>query len=475
MTKRKGFSSSSRFGGFLASAAVCSLCFFGGGLGPASLAANEDVPPRPNIVFIMADDLGYHDLGAYGQDRIKTPHLDALAQNGTRFTDVYAGSTVCAPSRSSLITGQHTGHTTIRGNFPATGGVKDVYGNRRLPLPDEDVTIAEVLKQAGYVTGMTGKWGLGEAGTSGEPNLQGFDEWFGYLNQKHAHDYYPTYQWHNGKRVEIEKNQNGGRRAYSHDLHTDFALDFLRDAGAGEEPFFFHIAYQIPHAKYEIPSVAPYEDRDWPASAKVHAAMITRMDRDVGRVLALLDELELSDETIVFFTSDNGAAERWEGIFNSSHPLRGRKRDLYEGGIRVPMIVSGPGIPSGAVSDAPWYFPDVMPTLAELAGVPEAVPQTTNGVSVAKTLQGGEQPELRERAMYWEFFERGFDQAIRLGEWKAVRNGDQPLELYHLPSDIGETNDVANEHPELVASLEERLVKERTPSAAWPSPIDKEE
>lgn len=350
----------------------------------------------------------------------------------------------------------------------------DHFGKRRLPLSADDVTLAEVLKSGGYLTGMAGKWGLGEAGTSGGPHRQGFDHWFGYLNQEHAHGYYPQFQWHNGERVEIVANQDGARGAYSHDLHTDFALRFVRQAAEKEAPFFLYVAYQVPHARYEVPSVEPYDGRDWPADAKVHAAMITRLDRDLGRMMHLLDELGISGKTFLFVASDNGPARRWEGIFDSSFPLRGAKRDLYEGGIRIPMIARGPGIPAGTVSDAPWYFPDILPTLAELAGVPEAVPEGIDGVSVVEVLQGGEQPGLRERPMYWEFHERGFDQAVRLGEWKAVRNGNNPLQLYHLPTDIGEQTDLAGEHPPVVVMLEKIIARHRTPTVHWPTPIDGE-
>jgi arylsulfatase A-like enzyme len=420
----------------------------------------------------MADDLGYHDLGCYGQQEIQTPRLDRLAASGIRFTDVYAGSSVCAPSRSSLMTGQHAGTTTIRGNFPAEGGRPDMYGTRRLPLPDGDVTVAEVLKQAGYVTGMAGKWGLGEPGTTGEPHRQGFDDFYGFLNQQHAHSYYPQFQWRNGERVDIPENRNGARGRYSHDLHTEFAFEFIRARAEETQPFFLYLPYQIPHSRYEIPSVEPYADRDWSDEAKVHAAMITLLDRDVGRLMDLLEELGLAERTLVFFTSDNGAAQRWEGVFDSSHPLRGRKRDLYEGGIRVPMLVTGPGVPAGVVSSAPWYHPDVLPTLAELAGIPAAVPAAVDGLSVAPALRGEIQPELGERPMYWEFHERGFDQAIRQGRWKAVRLNAGPIELYNLENDLAEAHDLAAEHPEKVAELQQRMSEMRTPSRSWPTPED---
>jgi arylsulfatase A-like enzyme len=334
-----------------------------------------------------------------------------------------------------------------------------------VPLHAGDVTVAEVLKQAGYTTGITGKWGLGEPGTSGPPNRQGFDEWFGYLNQRRAHSYYPEFLWNNEQRVTLDANLNGGRGDYAHDRFTDFALQFVREQRDG--PFFLYLAYTVPHAKYEIPSVEPYEDRPWSDNAKVHAAMITRMDRDVGKFMALLKELEIDDKTIVFFCSDNGAAQRWEGTFDSSGALRGHKRDMYEGGIRTPMIVRWPGrVAAGTVSDAVWYFADFLPTAADLAGVDS--PTGIDGVSVLPTLLGKKQ-SLDDRFLYWEFFERGFRQAARHGNWKAIRPGiGKPLELYDLNRDQGETEDLAARHPEVVKIFEEYLQTARTESEAWP-------
>lgn len=428
---------------------------------------------RPNVVFIMADDLGYHDLGCYGQKKIRTPSIDAMAVEGTRFTDVYSGSSVCAPARATLMTGKHAGHARIRGNFPAEGGSRDMHGALRLSLAEDETTLAEVLKTAGYATAMSGKWGLGEAGSTGEPNRKGFDEWFGFLNQQHAHSYYPKFQWKNRERVELPDNLGGRREAYSHDLHSAFALDFIRAAAAKDAPFFLYLPYQIPHSKYEIPSLGRYADKSWPRDAKVHAAMITRLDRDVGRLRKLLGKLGIAENTLVFFTSDNGAAQRWEGIFDSSHPLRGRKRDLYEGGIRVPMIVVGPGIPQGRVSDAPWYFPDILPTFASLAGVPpESLPPGVDGMNVWPALRGQQQPELAERPMIWEFHESGFDQAARLGPWKAVRPAGKALELYHLGRDPGESRDLAAEESQTAARMAALLARSRTPSRHWPAPGD---
>tara|TARA_Y100000588_G_scaffold391947_1_gene502155 strand:+ start:2480 stop:3874 length:1395 start_codon:yes stop_codon:yes gene_type:complete len=420
---------------------------------------------KPNIIFIMADDLGYGDLGSFGQKVIQTPSLDKMAIEGTRFTDCYAGSTVCAPSRSVLMTGLHTGHTTVRGNFGKHGVVGLGGGNGRVPLEADDVTVAEVLKSVGYVNGMTGKWGLGEPDTTGHPNDQGFDEWFGYLNQRKAHSYYPDFIWRNKEKVEFPENADGKKVTYSHDLFTDFALDFV--TRHKDEPFFLYIPYTIPHARYEIPVTAPYTDEPWTDDEKVQAAMITRMDRHIGSLFQLLKDLEIDENTIVFFCSDNGAAERWEGRFDASGILQGRKRDMYEGGIRTPMIVRWPGkVAAGATDDLAWYFADVLPTLADLAGAESQ--DNIDGVSVLPTLLGKSQ-DLSDRFMYWEFHERTFQQAIRQGKWKAICSGlGAPLQLYDLSKDISESNNVADENPQIVAELESLLKTARSPSKNWP-------
>jgi len=424
---------------------------------------------KPNIIFIIADDLGYADLGCYGQKNINTPNIDRLATEGTRFTQCYAGSAVCAPSRSVLMTGQHTGHTRVRGNFGKVGGVL-VTGSggpqRRVPLQPEDVTVAEVLKQAGYATGITGKWGLGEPDSTGLPNRQGFDEWFGYLNQRAAHSYYPPYLWHNEQKVPLEGNRDGQKKQYSHDLFTDFALDFIRRRKNG--PFFLYLPYTIPHAKYEIPSTDPYTDTPWPKDAKVHAAMITRMDRDIGRIMELLKRLKIDERTIVFFCSDNGAARRWEGIFDSSGPLRERKSSMYEGGLRTPMVVRWPGkVPAAALNTtAVWYFADVLPTIADLAGVKP--PPGIDGISILPTLLGKKQ-NTTDRFLYWEFPTGGFKQAVRWRNYKAVRLvPDKPLELYDLDIDLAEQNNIASRNPDVIAKIEEYLKTARTDSPNWP-------
>ena len=432
---------------------------------PARLPAQTVVASdhRPNIIFILADDLGYGDIGCYGQKRIKTPNLDRLAAEGRRFTQCYSGCTVCAPSRCSLMTGLHTGHTRIR-------------GNDNLPLHAGDVTAAEVLKQAGYATGIFGKWGLGEPGTTGIPNRQGFDEFFGFLNHWHAHNYYPDYLWKNERKVPLNGNvaENGvssQRAQYAPDLFIRDALDFLDRHKAG--PFFLFLTPTLPHANnergrqegngMEVPSDAPYSREPWPQPQKNHAAMITRLDGDVGKVLGHLRELGLAANTIVFFSSDNGPHKEGgadPAFFQSAGPLRGYKRAMYEGGIRVPMIVRWPGkVPAGTVSDAVWAFWDVMPTLAALAGASPSL--TLDGIDVTTALRGT--PPSRHDFLYWEFHEGGRKQAVRVDDWKAVRLApSKPLELYDLKTDLGETHNVAADHPDVVARIEAFLKTART-------------
>jgi arylsulfatase A-like enzyme len=416
-------------------------------------------PKYPNIIFILADDLGYGDLGCYGQTKIKTPNIDRLAAEGMRFTQFYAGSTVCAPSRSALMTGQHTGHTRVRGNEP-------------VPLRPEDITVAEVLQKAGYKTGAVGKWGLGLANTTGTPNQQGFEEWFGYLSQTHAHDYYPTQLFRNDAIFTLDSKQ------YSHDLFSKIATNFVRVTKYFS--FFLYLPYTIPHANnelgrktgngMEVPSDAPYTKENWPQPEKNKAAMITRLDRDVGVLLAQLKKLQIDDNTVIFFTSDNGPHK--EGgvkpeFFNSSGGLRGMKRDLYEGGIRVPMIVRWPGkIPAGKVSDQVWAFWDFLPTAAAIAR--QELPEKIDGISMLPTLLGQKQTNQHE-FLYWEFHEKGTKQAVRTGDWKAVRLGPkEPLELYNLKDDRAETKNVADRHPEIVSKIENYLAMARTESERWP-------
>ena len=447
------------------SAAASFLFFSSCKNGTESLGPENQSSVKPNIIFIMADDMGYGDLGSYGQTVIQTPNLDQMAKEGLRFTNCYAGSTVCAPSRSVLMTGLHTGHTTVRGNFGKYGVVGLGGGEGRVPLEAEDITVAEVLKEVGYKTGMTGKWGLGEPDTTGHPNDQGFDEWFGYLNQRKAHTYYPDFIWKNKEKVEFPENSDGKKVIYTHDLFTNFALDFVKRHQ--KEPFFLYMPYTIPHAAYEIPDIGPYTDRPWTDDEKVQAAMITRLDRDIGSLFQLLKDLNIDENTLVFFCSDNGAARRWEGRFDASGILKGRKRDLYEGGIRTPMIVRWPGkVAAGKTDDLTWYFADLLPTLAELTGA--TAPAKIDGVSVLPTILG-ESQNLSDRYLYWEFYENGFQQAIRQGDWKAIRLAPgASLELYDLSIDEVEANNIATQHPEKVDTFEATLKTARSPSTNWP-------
>ncbi len=360
------------------------------------------------------------------------------------------------------MTGMHSGHTRVRDNFAKVGGVPP---QGRLPLRDDDVTVAEVLKRAGYVTGITGKWGLGEPGTSGVPNRQGFDQWFGYLNQRRAHSYYPDYLWKNETKFPLPGNLDGKRQQYTHDMFTRFGLDFIEANKA--RPFFLFMSYTIPHGTHEIPSDAPYSDKPWSDKLKNYAAMVTRLDGDVGRIVDLLEKLDLADNTIVFFTSDNGAAFV-EETFQSSGRLRGKKGDLYEGGIRVPMIVRWPGrVEAGTTSDEPWSFQDFLPTAANLAEVEP--PKMIDGISMLPAILGEQQPP--HEFLYWEHPGGGYRQAMRLGRWKAVRNGwRKPIELYDLGKDPSEKSDVAASHADVVARIEALMKQAHVDSPNWPVP-----
>ena len=422
---------------------------------------------RPNIVFILADDLGYGDLACYGQTRIQTPNIDRLAAEGMRFTSAYAGSTVCAPSRCCLMTGYHTGHASTRGNKPID-----------LPLKPDQPIVPEVLKKAGYRTGLVGKWSLGQLGSSGYPTRKGFDDWFGYFSQLHAHVYYPEHLLDNEKAVMCKGNMGTQHNDYAPDLFTKRALEFIGKQSAAQ-PFFLHVCYTTPHANNEmgrdtgdgmqVPSDAPYSAQPWPKQEKNFAAMITRMDSDVGKLMDALKSKGLDGNTLVIFSSDNGPHR--EGghepkFFESSGPLRGIKRDMYEGGIRVPAIFRWPGqIRPGVVSDFPWAFWDILPTAAEVAGVP--APAGLDGQSIVPVLLGKQQKP--HEYFYWEFHERGFDQAARTGNWKGVRKGlKTPIELYDLSKDISERNNLAAEHPDVVRKIEEIFAAAHRDSPDWP-------
>ncbi len=420
---------------------------------------------KMNIIYILADDLGYGDLGCYGQQRIHTPNIDKMAEEGMLFTDHYAGSTVCAPSRCSLMTGFHTGHTYIRGNYK-------VEPMGQLPIPLTTKTVAEYLKQAGYATALIGKWGLGGPGSEGIPRKQGFDYFYGYLCQGHAHNYYPEFLFRNDTRVKLDGNRvenprpdgegiSVDRTQYSHDLFAEESLKFIEQNK--NNPFFLYMALTIPHANnrggdngmdvgMEVPDLGIYKAKDWPFAEKGKAAMITRMDKDIGRVLNKLRELGIDNRTIVIFTSDNGPHREGGAqpeFSNSSGPLRGIKRDLYEGGIRVPMIAWCPGmIKPNTTTNHISAFWDFLPTACEIAGV--NTPEDIDGISYLPTLC--QKTQRNHEYLYWEFYLKGvFNRALRMGKYKFVQVGFQtPIELYNLDLDLSEKHNIADLHPELI-------------------------
>ncbi len=447
---------------------------------------SESEISRPNIIFIMADDMGYGDAGCYGQAIIQTPHIDQLASGGMQFTQHYAGNTVCAPSRCALMTGYHMGHAQIRGN-------KQAEPSGQWPVSDVTVTVAGLLQQSGYKTGMIGKWGLGTDVNSGDPLKQGFDFYYGYLDQVLAHNYYPEYLFRNGEKEYLDNevqyldtamwhkglgSYSSKKSTYSHDLMAREALDFIRSNR--DRPFFLYLPLTIPHdngeerlgERQEVPDHGIYEDYEWPKERKGYAAMITRMDRDIGRIMELLKQLELDERTIVFFTSDNGPVpdRDYTNFFNSNGPYRGGKRDLYEGGIRVPLVVSWEGtIEPGSRSDHMGAFWDFLPTACELAGI--EVPDGIDGISYLPALKQKEQPA--HESLYWEFMAKGGKQAIRKGEWKLVRNdviSNPPgtIELYDLKEDLQEEQNLADRNPEIVDELLEDMARSRTASPHFP-------
>lgn len=426
---------------------------------------------KPNIVFILADDMGYGDVGAYGQTKIQTPNIDAMARAGMKFTQAYAACSVCAPSRCGLMTGLHTGHCLIRGNV-------------RINLRPQDRTVAEVLKDAGYDTAAVGKWGLGEQHSTGTAIKKGFDFFYGFLNQGHAHNSYPTFLIRNDERIPLRNvvpNEDAEGKGvasvkvdYAPDLCNQETLSWL-DHVSPDRPFFLYAAATPPHANNEahtdeVPDLGPYAATNWTENNKRYAALCTRLDGYVGQITAKLKERHLDDNTLIIFTSDNGAHQEGgndPAFFNSSGPFRGIKRDLYEGGFREPMIAVWPGhISPGTSTDQIFTFWDFLPTAADLAGAP--IPRDIDGISIAPTLRGEVQKQNHE-FLYWEFHERGFEQAVRMGDWKAVRHGiDQPIELYNLKTDVGETHDVSAQNPEIVGKIKAYLATARTDSPDFP-------
>ena len=456
--------------------------------------AHAAEPKKPNVIFILADDLGIGDLGCYGQRKIRTPNIDRLAAEGIRFTQHYSGSSVCAPSRCALMTGKHMGHAVVRNNGQRAPGAEG-----QTPMPPDTATVAQLMKRAGYATGTIGKWGLGMPEDKSSPRNFGFDYSYGYLCQSVAHTFYPPHLWRNDERELITSNPpydvsmrgaiEPSGQIYAHDLMADDALKFVRDNKA--KPFFLYLAFTIPHLSLQVPeeSLAEYRGK-WPETPftntkhyanhdtprAAYAAMITRMDRDIGRLMTTLKELGLDENTLVLFSSDNGAVFPLSGtdpaFFGSTGGLRGFKQDLYEGGIRTPLVARWPGkIKAGTVSDHVSAFWDFLPTMAELAGV--ETPKETDGLSYLPALLG--QPTQKTHDfLYWEYHSGGSAQAVRMGDWKAIRNGVKknpkaPLELYDLKADPAEAKDIATQHPELVAKAREIMQREHTPCAvaAW--------
>ena len=444
---------------------------------------------KTNLVFIMADDLGYGDLGCFGQKLIKTPRLDQMAKEGMKFKRFYSGSTVCAPSRSVLMTGQHMGHTHVRGN---AGG-----DMARQSLRDIDLTVAEKMKEAGYATALIGKWGLGEVGQEGHPLKQGFDYFYGYLNQVHAHNFYPEYLWRNHKKHRLSNVVKpisdqaragfiGGaateRNEYSHDLFTREAIGWIKKNK--QKPFFLYLPLTIPHANNEgtrmfgdgaeVPEYGIYEKEDWSNQDKGQAAMITRMDRDVGKILDLLRELEIEENTLVIFTSDNGPhneAGHSPELFNPAGPLRGMKRTLTEGGIRVPTLAWWPKtIKRGSITEEPFYFGDLMATACEISGV--AIPKQNDSISFLPTLRNQGKKQASHKYLYWEFYERTFRQAVIMDEWKLIRSAmdNQRIELYDLDTDIHEDKNLASAKPAIVQKMIHYMEEAHKPHPNWPTP-----
>ncbi len=470
---------------------------------------------EPNIIYILADDLGYNELGAYGQKLIKTPNIDKLAAEGMKFTQHYAGCPVCAPSRCTLLTGKDTGHSYIRDNDEMSER-GDVWHDPALegqrPLPANTQTIGTILQKAGYKTACIGKWGLGGPNSTGHPNKQGFDHFFGFLCQRQAHNYYPDHLWRNDEKVVLDGNkpffphqkfpkdkdpndpaayeQYGGKQ-YAPDLMAEEALQFIQENK--DRPFFLYFATTVPHLALQVPddSLEQYKDafNDTPylgdrgylpnrTPRATYAAMISRMDRDVGRMVALIKQLGLEEDTLIIFTSDNGTT--YTGgvdykFFNSVDSLRGLKGSIYEGGIRVPMIARWKDhIKPGSISDQISAFWDMLPTFCNMGGVP--VPKDTNGINLLPTFLDQGKKQQQHEYLYWEFRDYGGQQAVRMGKWKGVRTGlkkknsDTGIQLYDLENDLSEKNNVAEEHQEIVAKMKKIMKTARTKSKYFSFP-----
>ena len=466
-----------------------------------AVLADASENQNPNIILILADDLGYGELGCYGQKIIRTPNIDRLAAEGIRFTQFYSGAPVCAPARCVLMTGKHSGHAATRSNRVPKGldHLEKEFGwefPSQNPLPADAVTIPKLLKEAGYATAAVGKWGMGHFGTTGEPNQQGFDLFYGYNAQRHAHNHYPRFLYRNrAKEMQAGNDRTLHGKTFSQDQFTQVALEFIEENK--ENPFFLYLAITIPHLGIQVPeeSLAEYKGKIPEEDYKHHgyyvqhpfpragyAAMVTHMDRDIGTIMKLVRELGLDDNTIIMFTSDNGPAyDRYDGtdskFFNSAGPFRGRKGSVYEGGIHMPLVARWPGrIAAGETSELPSAFWDLLPTLCEITDIPS--PTGIDGLSFAPTLLGNGGQQAHE-FLYWEFPAYGGQQAIRVGDWKAVRQkihkGNKRIELYNLANDIAEQHDLAEEYPERVTDMQKMMTAARVPNKLFPLlPSDKE-
>ncbi len=428
-------------------------------------ALSATAADKPNIIFILSDDLAQGDVGCYGQKLIQTPTLDRMAKEGTRYLQGYCGTSVCAPSRSTLMTGLHTGHCPIRAN-------REIQPEGQKPLPANTITVAQILHDAGYATACMGKWGMGMFDTTGSPLKLGFDHFFGYNCQRHAHSYFPTYLYNDDKRFDLPGNTGKGvGKTYAQNLIADETLKFVR--ANQEKTFFLYYSITLPHGNFEIDDQGIYKDKPWTETQRNYAAMVTRLDSDVGRLLDLLKELKIDDKTLVLLAGDNGSSfdpnsEMGKLFDQASNGLRGYKRGLYEGALRQAALARWPGqVPAGRVADEPWAFWDFLPTAAELAGTTIPAECKTDGLSLVSFLKGGSAPKRDH--FYWELHEGTSLQAVRFGDWKAVRNGPQKaVELYDLKTDPGELKDLAQQKPDLVAKAEALMQSSRTDDPDWP-------
>lgn len=426
----------------------------------------DDAPRKPNFVFILSDDIAQGDLGVYGQKLIRTPRLDAIAAEGTRYMQAYCGTSVCAPSRSSFFTGLHTGHCPVRGNY-------EVPPEGQLPLPDDVVTIAEVAKSAGYATATFGKWGMGYFDSTGSPFKQGVDHFYGYNCQRHAHSYFPTYLYDDAQPFVLPGNngRNVGE-TYAQELIQRDLIKWVR--ARGDEPFLLFYAITLPHGRHEIDDLGPYGDEDWTPKQKAYAAQVTRIDSDVGELVDTLRDLGIAEDTLLVFSGDNGSSfdpksEIGRRFDQASNGLRGYKRGMYEGALRQAAFAWWPGtVPAGRVDDQPWAFWDLMPTFVELGGATPPEGYETDGKSLVSYLKGGAAPD--RDYFYWELHLGNAPvQAARFGDWKAVRNGlTKPIEIYDLSKDAAESRDLAADRPDLVQRAKEILAEAHRPDPNWP-------